>query len=317
MGTQGVESSNGVASSSVSSADAAASDRHGTGVAAPITNFVRPTTLPKYFGVDVDGTFLAEDPAVHERNLEAFARAVRTGVNIFFCTGRAPDDAMRSLPEELCEEIGFTGYPGVYYNGGAVFGRGGKILKQELFRKDILKRIADRIVQANHQRYTMFLTLEKWYVVSDDWSCFDELIAELDLGSKFTPSTIEQVMDMDIMKVIVLRYAQVAHLFEDMADVDFVAKCALNDMTDLNPLGITKGSGLALVLAHLGGTPEECGYVGDAINDVEAMRLARHSFAVGNAKDSVKACAKYVVQATNEEGAFRVVMDAVYGGDYS
>ncbi|GBE60081.1 haloacid dehalogenase-like hydrolase family member [Babesia ovata] len=217
-----------------------------------ITNFVRPEIAPKCFGTDIDGTFLADDPEMYQRNLDAFAWAIKNGIDIFFCTGRGYDDAMRVLPPGLAEKLGFTGYPGVYYNGAAVYGRNGEVLTEALFRKDVLKHIMDRILEAKHER------------------------------------------------------------FQDMEGVEFIAKRALNDLTDLTPMGITKGSGIASVLEHLGRTPDQCAYMGDAANDIEAMHLVRHSFAVANATQAVKDAAKYTVHQTNENAAFRTVMEALY-----
>ncbi|CDR94771.1 HAD superfamily hydrolase, putative [Babesia bigemina] len=279
-----------------------------------ITNFIRPEIPPKCFGTDIDGTFLAEDPAMFQRNLDAFSWAVENGIDIFFCTGRGYEDAMRVLPRDLVEKLGFTGYPGVYYNGGAVYGRNGEVLTEAVFNTDTLKRIIDRIVEAKHEKYTMFLTRSQWHVVTDDMSFFDELTASLGLQTPFTLRTVDELLADKIMKVIVVYYDNLAHKFQDMEDVEFIAKRALNDLTDLTPMGITKGSGIASVLKHLGLTPDQCGYIGDAANDIEAMQLVRHSFAVDNASQAVKDSAKYTVQQTNENAAFRTVMEALYGG---
>ncbi|ORM39618.1 HMP-PP phosphatase [Babesia sp. Xinjiang] len=277
-----------------------------------ILRFVPLQVRLKYFAVDIDGTFLAVDPEVYRRNVEAFVRVLESGVKIFFCTGRGHFGAIREMPDEVIERLGFTGYPGIYHNGGAVYDEKGQLLEHALFDKTVLKRIIDKVVGCNHMKYTMFLTLDDWYIITDDRSFFNEFITSLRLDRPFMRATAEEVLSMDIMKVIIVRYDLLAESFKDMRDVVFIAKRALNDMTDLTPMGITKGSGLALLLKSFGGSPDECGYIGDACNDLEAMRLAGHSFAVGNAIDEAKTAAKYVVQHTNDEGAFARVMDAVF-----
>ncbi|GFE55637.1 haloacid dehalogenase-like hydrolase family member protein [Babesia ovis] len=281
-----------------------------------ISNFTPLEQPLKYFAVDMDGTFLTQDRTVFERNLDAFSSVLRAGYRMFFCTGRGHFDAMRELPEDLVKSLGFTGYPGVYYNGGAVYDKDGKLLEHALFDKVILGRIKDRLVAANHLKYTVFLTLEEWYIVTDDRSYFDEMVRVLNLAKPLLRTTIEEVMKMDIMKVMVCKYDMMTSHFKDMIDVDFIAKRAMLDMTDLTPMGITKRSGLEILLRYLEGSPADCGYIGDASNDIEAMRYAQHSFAVGNAIEDVKKAARYTVAITNEEGAFATVVNAVYGGGH-
>nr|BAN64188.1 HAD superfamily hydrolase, putative [Babesia bovis] len=278
-----------------------------------IANF-RPLRHPlKYFAVDLDGTFLSNNPEVFQRNLDAFAKVFRAGYKIFFCTGRCHTDSMRVMPAGFMEKIGYNGFPGVYYNGGIVFDDKGNVIVNELFDKGILSRIIDCIIAANHEKYTVFLTFDCWYVVTDDRSYFNEMIEFAGLNRPLVRTTLAEVMKMDIMKVLICKYALMAPYFGGMVNHDFVHKRAMLDMTDLTPVGVTKRSGLEVLLDHLGGSAAECGYIGDAENDIEAMEFCDHSFAVGNATDTVKKSAKYVCEITSEQCAFAAVVDAVYG----
>lgn len=289
---------------------------HREGEAKPeesISNFVRLDPPPMHFGFDIDGTFNAEDEDAMRRNVETLEKVLKKGVNMFFCTGRLFCEALRVIKPELREKIGVTGYPGVYQNGAVVYGPNGKLLRSAHFRRDIVKRIIDEIVASKHEEYTIFLSQNKWYLLTTQMEYMVALRRKWSIQVAMEYATEEQVLANEITKIIVVDYDKVKHSFVDIDGKEFSSSCSLSNLTDLCPPGITKATGIELLLNEMGGTTEECGYIGDAENDIQAMQMIKHSFAVGNAHEVVKRAAKHVVRYTNEECAFSVVMEAVYG----
>ncbi|EKX73534.1 haloacid dehalogenase-like hydrolase family member protein [Theileria equi strain WA] len=61
-------------------------------IAPNIAHFVKPESPPKYFGIDVDGTFFVENEAVFRKNIEAFAKVMKMGYTPFLCTEKKCDD---------------------------------------------------------------------------------------------------------------------------------------------------------------------------------------------------------------------------------
>lgn len=57
--------------------------------------------------------------------------------------------------------------------------------------------------------------------------------------------------------------------------------------------------------------PAQASYVGDDVNDLEAMKMVGASIAVGNAVNAVKEIALYVTQNKGGEGAVREICDLI------
>ncbi len=81
---------------------------------------------------------------------------------------------------------------------------------------------------------------------------------------------------------------------------------------DVYKLGVNKGTATRWYQNYFGVTPEETLALGDQQNDVEMLRAARHSYAVGNAIPEAKRAARYVTETCENGGAlkvFRSVLD--------
>ncbi len=76
---------------------------------------------------------------------------------------------------------------------------------------------------------------------------------------------------------------------------------------DVYKAGINKGTAVRKLQASLGVSPEETMAFGDQQNDVELLKAAHYSYAVGNALPEVKATARYAAGACEEGGAMKVM----------
>ena len=71
--------------------------------------------------------------------------------------------------------------------------------------------------------------------------------------------------------------------------------------------GVSKGSGLERLCSLIGVPPDECVAVGDAENDIPALRLAGLGVAMGNAPEHVKAAADRVVSDPDSGGCAEAI----------
>jgi hydroxymethylpyrimidine pyrophosphatase-like HAD family hydrolase len=76
---------------------------------------------------------------------------------------------------------------------------------------------------------------------------------------------------------------------------------------DLNPLGVSKATGLEAVRRHLGVDPADTIAVGDGYNDLEMLRWAGRGVAMGNADDVVRAAADEVTGSVADDGVVPVL----------
>ena len=71
---------------------------------------------------------------------------------------------------------------------------------------------------------------------------------------------------------------------------------------EVAPHFINKGNTLAVLMEMLNITTEEVVAIGDGVADVSMLQLAGTGVAMGNARDSVKACADFTTLPNNMEG---------------
>ena len=75
--------------------------------------------------------------------------------------------------------------------------------------------------------------------------------------------------------------------------------------TDISPLGGTKVIGMDLFARYYGFTMDETLAVGDGGNDIQMLKHAGTSIAMGNGEDSVKAIADYVTDDVDHDGLLK------------
>ncbi|KAH9761374.1 Endoribonuclease YBEY [Citrus sinensis] len=83
---------------------------------------------------------------------------------------------------------------------------------------------------------------------------------------------------------------------------------AIPDMLEIVPPGTSKGSGVKMLLDHLGVSTKEIMAIGDGENDVEMLELASLGIALSNGSEKAKAVANVIGASNDEDG----VADAIY-----
>lgn len=76
---------------------------------------------------------------------------------------------------------------------------------------------------------------------------------------------------------------------------------------EISPKGVTKASGLAHLCDHLGLSIAQAIAVGDSENDVDVLKKAGFSIAMGNAKPDIKALADAVVADCDHDGCVEAI----------
>ena len=62
-----------------------------------------------------------------------------------------------------------------------------------------------------------------------------------------------------------------------------------------------------MITETLGSSPQNVVAIGDSSNDAEMLKMARYSFAMGNAAENIKQIARYATDDNNHEGALNVI----------
>ncbi len=113
---------------------------------------------------------------------------------------------------------------------------------------------------------------------------------------------VEACLDMEVMQVIAFFRA------EDEDDImnNVLSNCSAYRwhpaFADIVKKGVSKASGIDVVLKHYGFSLEETMAFGDGGNDIAMLDHVPHSVAMGNASDEVKRHARYVTDSVDNDG---------------
>ena len=245
------------------------------------TESARTATAPRLIVLDLDGTLLDDAGEVSARNAAALRRAEEDGARVVIATGRPP----RWL-EHLRSDIPAT--IAVCCNGGVVMDldESAVIAAYPLDGATLLRAITGlrasgvRFAVATEGLPGVDLTAEESFPARGDRVVPRASLAELCSGT--------------VVKLLVRpepgEGPAVVQFFARDFGTDFTLTRSTNDgLIEISAAGITKGAVLDGLARQWGISADQAIAFGDMPNDIEMLRWAGHSVAMGNADDAVKA----------------------------
>ena len=265
--------------------------------------------------LDMDGTLLNSDHETTPFTREALNRADAAGKVIALCTGRC----LSELRDHLRD------IPGIRYaineSGGCLYdARADRVLRQASIDGDVIERLFDLAAPRDvmlqcfigNQSYVQPEAagrLAHWHM-----GAFEEAFAA---GSVFT-GDIRALWHasgkpMTKFNLYFASEEEKAIFTGEMGDLDLCITGCLGVGYEISPKGAGKDDGLRALCDHLGLPVERTMAVGDGNNDIELMRAAGFSVAMGNAVDAVRALANAVTEDCDHDGAARAVLRYMLG----
>ena len=251
--------------------------------------------------VDLDGTLMASDHKLSERNEAALKAAIAQGVQILLATGKTRQSAL-----DIIERIGLD-TPGIYLQGLAVYDGEGNVTYEKLLDPAIARRV---ITFAEDRGFDVIL-----------YSGFKILVRQLNEGARELTELYGEPMpeaigplqnvldDMPVHKLIVTRKGEARkikalrwQLGKQLDGAGRLVQAMIPDMLEVLPPQASKGAALKSLLKQLGVAAQNVLAIGDGENDLEMLELAGIGVAVGNASQQLKDIADHVV-GTNDEHA--------------
>ncbi|MER5357345.1 Cof-type HAD-IIB family hydrolase [Streptomyces sp. NPDC002785] len=265
---------------------------------------------PRLIATDLDGTLLRDDKTVSDRTVAALAAAEEAGIEVFFVTGR-PARWM----DVVSDHVHGHGLA-ICANGAAVadLHADGKLVKVRPLEREIALDIVHTLRAATPgTSFAVELTTGIHYEPTYPPFHLDPgatvAIAEKLLHQE-TPGTGTPVLKL------------LAHHAEMTPD-DFLAlartaaghrasftRSSPTALLEVSGPGVSKASTLALCCAERGISPAEVVAFGDMPNDVEMLRWAGTSYAMGNAHPAAIAAASGRT-ATNGDDGVAVVIERI------
>ncbi|MCR8645298.1 Cof-type HAD-IIB family hydrolase [Paenibacillus sp. N1-5-1-14] len=245
------------------------------------------STTYKLVALDMDGTVLNEEKEVSARNRKAIANAIDAGVTVMFSTGRGVQSARPYI-----EELGLQA-PIVSVNGSEVWKSPDVLHKRVLVPADTIRKL-----------HAMALEYGSWYWAYAVEGLFnkDKWLDDVDSVEWLKFGFFEEDAD---------KLAEIRRTVESW-DLFEITNSHLSNI-ELNPKGISKGSGMIEVCQLLGITMDQVIAMGDSQNDLAMIRAAGLGVAMGNAQDEVKAAADLVTVTNDEDGVAAIIEEYVLG----
>jgi len=240
----------------------------------------------KLLALDLDGTLLNETGVISDTNAEWVKRAVEAGVTVCVSTGRGFPSA---LP--IVEQLGLD-TPMITVNGGEIWTKPHSIHRRTLLDTEKVMKL-----HALAERYP-----EVWY-----WAYSTEDIYNKEKWAGDTSAS----------KWLKFGYytEDVAALKEILNEVRTMDGLELSNSSpfniEINPIGVSKASGLLEVCRMKGFDMSEVVSVGDSLNDIAAIRASGLGVAMGNAQEEVKLAANVVTGTNQEHGVAQAIQQYV------
>jgi Cof subfamily protein (haloacid dehalogenase superfamily) len=251
---------------------------------------------------DVDGTLVDKDKRLTDGTIAAVRRLREAGIAFTVISAR-PMSGIQPLlePLELDEDVGA-------FNGGIIFRRDDTIVS----RHTIDERVARGVIgmAAGAQVDTWVFADDQWFATDGDGPHtaservssnqepvvrpdFDDLLARADKITFVSD-------DEDRLRAL---YEQAHGRYGEQATIAQSQTYYL----DVTALEANKGDGVAALAKSNGVDLADTAVIGDQRNDLPMLTRAGLPIAMGNAPDDVKAVARNVTRANDEDGVAHAI----------
>lgn len=256
----------------------------------------------KMIVLDVDGTLLNNDKIITARMRATLIKVQQMGIRLVLASGR-PTHGVLPLAKELEMDM-YDGYI-LSYNGGQIRSvQTGNVLFEKRVNVEMLPYLERK---ANKHNFAFFTYNEDTIYANDATN--EHIIQEAELNEmhlkevkdvsefiSFSPQKCMLVSD-DENALIDLENHWKRRLAGEL-DVFRSEKYFL----EVVPPFIDKAYTLSILFEKLGVDRKSVVAIGDGVCDVTMIQLAGLGIAMGNAQESVKACADYITLSNEEDG---------------
>ncbi|CAN6721446.1 unnamed protein product [Malus baccata var. baccata] len=261
-----------------------------------------------------DGTLLNSKSQISLTTAKALKEVSSRGVRVVIATGKSRSAVMKIFKEvELAGEDGIVSEfsPGVFLQGLLVYGRQGR----EIFRKNLDTSVCREACLYSCENKVPLIAFSK----DRCFSLFEHPLLDSvhtlynEPKVEIMPSVEHLLAEADIQKVLFMETPEVVattlrpYWSQATGDRATVVQ-AVEGHLEIVPAGTSKGSGVNMLLDHLGITRNQIMAIGDGENDVEMLELASLGVALSNGSEKTKAVANAIGASNDEDGA----ADAIY-----
>ena len=255
----------------------------------------------KLIASDVDGTLVVDgSSSLHPELYEVIHKLKEQGIAFAGASGR-PVGSMKHIFGPVLDDVYLIAGNGYYmdYEG-----------KKKFFTDFDKKRAAE--IEADMYAAGMQVMLDAAdcvYTRSKD----QRFIDWIEKGYKNKVVQIDNLLDLDdkILKVAGCMMDGVPEEVAEGLKEKYGKTCKVtfagHQWVDIFDPNISKGAALKVLQEELGILPEETMVFGDQMNDMEMLEQAYYSFAVANAREEVKAAARFMADSNVNQGPMKIM----------
>jgi len=256
---------------------------------------------------DVDGTLLTRDKRLTEAASAAVRRLHDAGIG-FTITSSRPVIGMGFLIDQLKITL-----PVGPFNGSSMVAPDMKPIEQHLIPASAVRRSLELFKQNGIDIW--LFTNEHWFAQNADGEYVPNekraIRADPTVISDFTPYLSQACKVVGSSSDFAL-LARCEAEMQKALGTEATAIRSQNYYLDITPPGQDKGTFVQAMARRLGIATDAVATIGDMHNDVAMFKASGFSFAMGNANDHVKQCARYVTDSNENEG-FAKAIDVILG----
>lgn len=270
----------------------------------------------KLIATDLDGTLLSPDHvSVSDENRRMLRRAAESGVKIVIASGRTDD----VFPHDV-RTLGFIDY--------ALVSNGSSMISYPDMTHTAVSELSYDVWLDIYEKMTAAGADPEIYAHGKSY--MDSFRVDRYASSLLSPALVNELKshitavddvrcalrDSSIEKLCVLRVPEdsLDTLTQALFDDERIScTSSIPGNIEVNSAGTSKGAALSVLCRNLGITPDEVMTIGDAGNDIEMLKFAGCSVAMGNASEAAKSAAKYTTDSNNADGVAKAVQKYVFG----
>jgi len=256
----------------------------------------------KLLVLDVDGTLVNSKKELSPQTLTTLLKTEHAGIRLVLASGRSPY-GLRHLVEKL-EMKKWGGYI-LPYNGAQIIDAKNDEVLFEKRIDPVMFPYLEKKAQKNgfaiftyHRNQLITTDPENEHIRNEALLNGMEIVAVEDLSAAVNFSPNKCVLVSDDESALIALKEQWRKRLAGVLDVYRSEAFFL----EVVPKFVDKGNTLGVLIEKLGISTEEVMAIGDGRRDFSMLQLAGLGIAMGNAQDSIKACADYITESNDQDG---------------
>lgn len=256
----------------------------------------------KLIATDVDGTLVKESSSeMYPEIFEEIKRLTDKGIRFCIASGRQYESVAK-LFDPVRDRLCFIAENGAYVRKG----------DEELDTIWMDRKQVEEIVYELRELEGVEIVAATPVEGSVMESKNQEFIDLIFKGYKNKGIIVDDILKADIPYVKIAAYKKTSILAEGEILIprwQGLCKCCLagREWVDFMDAKVDKGNALKLLMDCFGYTKDEVMCFGDNENDMGMLRVASNSYAVENAKENVRTCARFVCPSYEEKGVLQIL----------